>query len=52
MNAARSFQYPAVFLLPLALLAGTVFFARLFTRDAGPPADRRASPTRESKGMR
>jgi len=33
-------QQPAAFLAPLALLAGVVFFARLFTRDATP---RRAS---------
>jgi hypothetical protein len=32
----RTFQYPLVFLLPLALLAGVVFLARLFTRDATP----------------
>lgn len=28
--------YPAAFIAPLALLAGVVFFARLFTRDAAP----------------
>jgi hypothetical protein len=33
---SRGFQYPLAFLLPLALLAGAVFFARLFTRDALP----------------
>jgi hypothetical protein len=33
-------EQPAAFLAPLALLAGVVFFARLFTRDATP---RRAS---------
>src|SRR4051812_25589111 len=32
----RPFQYPLAFLLPLALLAAAVFFARLFTRDAAP----------------
>jgi hypothetical protein len=32
----RPFQYPLAFLLPLALLAAAVFFARLFTRDAVP----------------
>jgi len=30
---ASRFEYPLAFLLPLALLAGTVFFARLFTSD-------------------
>lgn len=34
----REFQYPMAFLAPLALLAGAVFFARLFTRDATPMA--------------
>jgi hypothetical protein len=33
---SREFQYPMAFLLPLALLAGAVFFVRLFTRDATP----------------
>ena len=33
---SQPFQYPLAFLLPLALLAGAVFFARLFTRDATP----------------
>jgi hypothetical protein len=33
---STEFQYPLAFLLPLALLAGAVFFARLFTRDATP----------------
>jgi hypothetical protein len=33
---SREFQYPMAFLLPLALLAGGVFFVRLFTRDATP----------------
>ena len=33
---ARRFQYPLAFLLPLALLAAAVFFARLFTRDVTP----------------
>jgi Na+/H+ antiporter NhaC len=33
---ARSFQYPMAFLLPIVLLAGAVFFGRLFTRDATP----------------
>jgi hypothetical protein len=33
---SRPFQYPLAFLLPLALLAGAIFFARLFTRDAAP----------------
>jgi hypothetical protein len=33
---SRPFQYPLAFLLPLALLAAAVFFARLFTRDAAP----------------
>jgi hypothetical protein len=33
---SREFQYPMQFLLPLALLAGAVFFVRLFTRDATP----------------
>lgn len=32
----RPFQYPLAFLLPLVLLAGAVFLARLFTRDATP----------------
>lgn len=32
----RSFQYPMAFLMPLALLAGGVFFVRLFTRDPLP----------------
>jgi hypothetical protein len=32
----RPFQYPLVFLLPIVLLAGAVFLARLFTRDATP----------------
>ena len=32
----QKFQYPLAFLLPLALLAGAVFFARLFTRDLTP----------------
>ena len=30
---ARPFQYPMAFLMPLALLAGAVYFVRLFTRD-------------------
>lgn len=30
--ARRGFQYPLAFLLPLALLAGGMYFARLFTR--------------------
>jgi hypothetical protein len=33
---SRGFQYPMAFLMPLALLAGAVFFGRLFTRDATP----------------
>lgn len=33
---STKFQYPMAFLAPLALLAGAVFFARLFTRDATP----------------
>lgn len=33
---SREFQYPMTFLLPLVLLAGAVFFVRLFTRDATP----------------
>jgi hypothetical protein len=33
---AGPIQNPAAFLAPLALLAGVVFFARLFTRDATP----------------
>ena len=33
---STEFQYPMAFLLPLALLAGAVFFVRLFTRDALP----------------
>ena len=33
---SRPFQYPLVFLLPLALLAGAVFLVRLFTRDFTP----------------
>ncbi|HET7531096.1 MAG TPA: hypothetical protein VFJ98_09075 [Mycobacteriales bacterium] len=33
---SHEFQYPMVFLLPLALLAGAVFFVRLFSRDATP----------------
>ncbi len=33
---ATEFQYPMAFLVPLALLIGGVFFARLFTRDATP----------------
>jgi len=33
---SQPFQYPLAFLLPLALLAAAVFFARLFTRDAVP----------------
>jgi hypothetical protein len=33
---SRAFQYPLAFLMPLALLAGAVFFTRLFTRDATP----------------
>ena len=33
---ARPFQYPLAFLLPLVLLGGAVFLARLFTRDATP----------------
>ncbi|MBV9293600.1 MAG: hypothetical protein JO222_14220 [Frankiales bacterium] len=32
----RPFQYPLAFLMPLALLVGAVFFARLFTRDPTP----------------
>lgn len=32
----RPFQYPMAFLMPLALLAGAVFFVRLFTRDPLP----------------
>ena len=40
---SREFQYPLAFLLPLALLAAAVFFARLFTRDATP---RRPTPLR------
>lgn len=33
---SAGFQYPLAFLLPLGLLAGAIFFARLFTRDATP----------------
>lgn len=33
---SRPFQYPLVFLLPIALLAGAVFLVRLFTRDFTP----------------
>ena len=33
---SREYQYPLAFLLPLAMLVGAVFFARLFTRDATP----------------
>jgi hypothetical protein len=33
---AREFQYPMAFLMPLALLAGAVFFVRLFTRNPLP----------------
>jgi hypothetical protein len=41
---AHEFQYPMAFLLPLALLAGAVFFGRLFTRDATPlPSNARAA---------
>ena len=36
VSFSRPFQYPLAFLLPLALLAAAVFFARLFTRDAVP----------------
>lgn len=36
VSFSRPFQYPLVFLLPIALLAGAVFFGRLFTRDATP----------------
>jgi len=36
----RGFAYPLAFLVPLALLLGGVFFARLFTRDATPLAVR------------
>ena len=36
VSFSRPFQYPLAFLLPLALLAAAVFFARLFTRDAAP----------------
>lgn len=32
----RGFQYPMVFLMPVALLAGAVFFVRLFTRSPLP----------------
>jgi hypothetical protein len=32
----REFQYPMAFLMPLALLAGAVFFVRLFTRNPLP----------------
>lgn len=38
---SRGFQYPMAFLAPLALLAGAVFLARLFTRDATPLGLRR-----------
>jgi hypothetical protein len=34
----RGFQYPAAFLIPLPLLAGAIFLARLFTRDPLPLA--------------
>jgi hypothetical protein len=33
---SQEFQYPLAFLLPIALLAGAVFFVRLFTRDPLP----------------
>jgi hypothetical protein len=33
---SRPVEYPVAFVAPLALLAGVVFFARLFTRDATP----------------
>ncbi|HEU5033265.1 MAG TPA: hypothetical protein VFT62_00745 [Mycobacteriales bacterium] len=33
---SSGFQYPLAFLMPLALLAGALFFTRLFTRDATP----------------
>lgn len=33
---SQQFQYPLAFLLPIALLAGGVFFIRLFTRDPMP----------------
>jgi len=36
VSFSRPFQYPMAFLLPIALLAGAVFFGRLFTRDATP----------------
>jgi hypothetical protein len=38
---SRGFQYPAVFLMPIALLAVAVFFVRLFTRDPLPLEARR-----------
>lgn len=37
---SQPFQYPLAFLLPLALLAAAVFFARLFTRDVTPVRSR------------
>lgn len=44
------FQYPMVFLMPLALLAGAVFFVRLFTRNPLPlearPLEARPSEAR------
>ena len=33
---SQEFQYPLAFLFPIALLAGAVFFIRLFTRDPMP----------------
>jgi hypothetical protein len=42
---SRGFQYPAVFLMPIVLLAAALFFVRLFTRDAL-PLDTRPLDTR------
>jgi hypothetical protein len=41
----RGFRYPSAFLIPLPLLAGAVFLARLFTRDALPLAARERRAT-------
>ena len=40
----RSFQYPALFLAPIALIIGAVYLGRLFTADPF-PLDTRHLPT-------
>jgi hypothetical protein len=36
ITVGRGFQYPLVFVVPLLMLLGAIFFARIFTSDATP----------------